>query len=125
MAVGTVSGVSDDVWQLIATNTASAVTTSTFSSISGYKKLMMVFTGNRSAADGFWMRFNSDTTVANYGGSSILWSTLGSWSAGDSIIPLIGYSNDASTTATVAVAIIDYANVDTPKLIEIFGFLIA
>ena len=120
MAVGTVSGASDDVWQLITTSSPSAVTTSTFSSISGYKKLMLTFSGNRSAADYFWLQFNSDTTVANYGGSSQMYYTYGSWSAGSAYIPFLGYTAD-STGATVSCAIIDYVNADSPKLIETTG----
>lgn len=121
MAVGTVSSANDDVWQLIATNTPSSATSSTFSSISGYKKLMLVWSGNCSAADKFWMRFNGDSTAANYGGASALYGTAnGSWNAGDAVIPLIGYV-DSSTITTVACAVIDYANVDTPKLMQITG----
>jgi hypothetical protein len=121
MAVGTVSGVSDDVWQLISTNTPSAATSSVFSSISGYKKLMLVWSGNASANDKFWLRFNGDSTVANYGGSSALYAAnSGSWSGGDAVIPFIGYVSD-SAVASVACAVIDYANVDTPKLMQITG----
>lgn len=120
MAVGTVSGVADEVWQLIGTNTPSAATSSVFSSISGYKKLMLVFTGNRSAADYFWLRFNGDSTAANYGGASQMYATYANWDAGAGFIPFIGYRDD-STIATVACAVIDYVNVDTPKLMQITG----
>lgn len=120
MAVGTVSSINDDVWQLIATNTPSAATSSTFSSISGYKKLMVVFSGTRTDVDYFRLRFNGDTTVANYGGSAVLYSNLGQWGGGNSYIPFVGYF-DSPGTASVDAAIIDYANVDTPKLIQLYG----
>lgn len=121
MAVGTVSSVEQDNWQLIATNTPSAASSSSFTSISGYKKLMLVFSGNRSDAEAFWIRFNGDTTAANYGGASALYATAnGTWNAGNAYIPFIGYV-DGSTTGTVACAVIDYVNVDTPKLMQITG----
>ena len=69
MAVGTVSGTNpDDAWQLITTNTPSAAASSTFSSISGYKKLMLVFNKyTTSAAGPANVRFNSDSTNGNNG----------------------------------------------------------
>lgn len=78
MAVGTVSGIEpDDNWQLIATNTPSASASSTFSSISGYKKLMLVFKSYTTSATGpARLSFNSDTTAGNY--SSVAdWGTYG------------------------------------------------
>jgi hypothetical protein len=71
MAVGTVSGVNlDEAWQLIATNTPSAAATSTFSSLSGYKKFLIAYKSiTSSTATVLGLRFNGDSTVGNYGGS--------------------------------------------------------
>ena len=77
MAVGTVSGVDpSENWQLIATNTPSASATSSFTSISGYKKLMVVMKNLTSGGNGqLYLQFNSDTTSGNYAGVSQLDST--------------------------------------------------
>lgn len=120
MAVGTVSGIDPtDNWQLIATNTPSAATSSTFSSISGYKKLMLVFSGSQSTGANMTLQFNGDTTASNYGGAQVLWSGLGTYSAGAAFIPFTGY-NDAINPQT-QYAIIDYANASTPKLFSVGG----
>jgi hypothetical protein len=67
MAVGTVSTVEQDNWQLIATNSPSAASSSTFSSVAGYKKLMLVFKNMTTSVGGSMrLSFNSDTTAHNY-----------------------------------------------------------
>ena len=78
MAVGTVSGIEpDDNWQLIATNTPSAAASSIFSSVSGYKKLMLVYKNYTTSASGpARLSFNSDTTAGNYV-SNADWGTYG------------------------------------------------
>lgn len=79
MAVGTVSGIDqEDNWQLIATNTPSAVATTTFSSISGYKKLMVAYklTGMPDSTSGYlYLRFNGDSTAGNYGSNAWMQTT--------------------------------------------------
>jgi hypothetical protein len=78
MAVGTISGIEpDDNWQLIATNTPSAAASTAFSSVSGYKKLILVYKGyTTSVAGPARLSFNSDTTAGNY--SSVAdWGTYG------------------------------------------------
>ncbi len=120
MAVGTVSSANDDVWQLIATNTPSAAASSSFTSISGYKKLMVVFSGTLNADGTLSMTFNSDTTASNYGGASVLWSSLGDWSNADARIPMFGYTG-VGTTNAISCAIIEYTDVATPKIITIRG----
>ena len=63
MAVGTVSGIEpDDNWQLIATNTTTSGTSTTFNSFSGYKTLMITFKGVYTSAETrHIMRFNGDS----------------------------------------------------------------
>ncbi len=66
MAVGTVSSVDQDVWQLIQTNTPSTATTS-FTSISGYKRLMVVWKALRTGSNTFtWLRVNNNSTTGSY-----------------------------------------------------------
>jgi hypothetical protein len=120
MAVGTVSSANDDVWQLISTATPSSAASSSFTSISGYKKLMVVFSGTMSGDYALNLTFNSDTTASNYGGASVLWSSLGDWSNADARIPMFGYTG-VGTTNVVSCAIIEYADVATPKIITIRG----
>jgi hypothetical protein len=78
MAVGTVSGLNlDEEWQLIATNTPSAAASTAFSSISGYKKLMLAFKGVTTSVGGpLRMSFNGDTTANNYA-STAFWGSNG------------------------------------------------
>ena len=63
MAVGTVSASTiDEPWQLIATNTTTSGTTTTFNSFSGYKALMITFKGVTTGSTGkYYMRFNGDS----------------------------------------------------------------
>lgn len=128
MAVGTVSGSTSDNWQLIATNTPSAASSSTFSSISGYKTLMLVYSGTFTASGNgtnteFRLTFNSDTTLANYGGAQVLWQGLGTYNGTNAYIPFIGYQENLSSTtgAIVQYGIINNANSNIPKIIELGG----
>jgi hypothetical protein len=77
MAVGTVSGVNlDEQWQLIATNTPSAASSSSFTSISGYKKFWLVYKNmSNSTNSEYYLRFNSDSTAGNYAGTTLWYST--------------------------------------------------
>jgi hypothetical protein len=77
MAVGTVSGVNlDEQWQLIATNTPSAASSSAFSSLSGYKKFWLVYKSVSSSITGqLAIRFNGDSTTGNYAGTAYWYST--------------------------------------------------
>ncbi len=62
MAVGQVSSVNYDNWQLIATNTTTSGTTSSFTGLSGYKKYLVTVNGVTFAADtSLVMTFNSST----------------------------------------------------------------
>jgi hypothetical protein len=117
MAVGTVSSVDGDVWQLIATNTPSAVTSSTFSSVSGYKKLMITYQiPTLSSASIIYLRFNSDSTTGNYAGVTALYTTAGG-TRDNTRLPISGYSE----TEAYGYAVIADTNKTTPKRIEDMG----
>lgn len=117
MAVGTVSASNtDDIWQLIATNTPSAATTSTFSSISGYKKLMLTYQLTCASNARYYVRLNSDSTAGNYGGMTLLWASLGGARPDDRLM-MTAYP-DTSTTGYWVLADTDKT---TPKFIEKFG----
>jgi hypothetical protein len=68
MATGTVSSVSGDVWQLISSVTpTNGATSVTFSSVSGYKTIMVAITGIvTSASEAMFLQFNGDTTAGDY-----------------------------------------------------------
>jgi type 1 fimbria pilin len=53
MAVGTVSSTTSDTWQLISSQTPTSGTSVSFTSISGYKTLMMAFKGVTTAANSY------------------------------------------------------------------------
>jgi hypothetical protein len=68
MAVGTVSGVNlDDQWALINTTTITSGTTLTFSSLSGYKKLMLTYTGFTQSGSGSALLSLNGTTTNTWG----------------------------------------------------------
>lgn len=115
MAVGTVSSVDGDVWQLIATNTPSAVTSSTFSNISGYKKLMLTYQiSTFSASTNLNLRFNNDSTTGNYGSTAGLYTSAGGARSNNRII-LLGYAIDTEAYGHIVIADTDKT---TPKWVE-------
>jgi hypothetical protein len=116
MAVGTVSSVNDDVWQLIETQTPSSSTSTTFSSISGYKKLMITYSVAFSTADRFYLQFNGDSTAGNYGAVTLLYGTLGAVRPNDSIA-MTGYLD----TNTSGYTIFKDTDKTTPKIIDEAG----
>jgi hypothetical protein len=71
MATGTVSSISGDNWQLVATNTPTSGTTNTttFSSLSGYKKYLVFTKTNQASAGSFYFQINGGTGVT--GGSGV------------------------------------------------------
>jgi len=73
MAVGTVSGLNlDDQWALINTTTQSSGTSLTFSSLGGYKKLMVTFTGFTQSGSGNAVVTLNGSTAYTFG-SYIYW----------------------------------------------------
>lgn len=81
MAVGTVSTVEQDNWQLIGTSTPSGTAAATFTSIAGYKRLMLVWK-KLTCSSNNWLfaKVNNDNTAGNYSshvgypGSNDYWS---------------------------------------------------
>lgn len=68
MAVGTVSGLNlDDQWALINTTTITSGTTLTFSSLGGYKKLMVTYTGFTQSGSGSALLYLNGTTTYTWG----------------------------------------------------------
>ena len=72
MATGSVSALDQDTWQLIATNTTTSGSTSTFSSLSGYKEYLITWNGVSQSSDGSaYLQFNSDTGTNYFGGMNL------------------------------------------------------
>jgi hypothetical protein len=119
VAVGTVSGVSpEDQWQLIATNSPSAATSSSFTSISGYKQLRIAYklTSTANGIFGYYLQFNSDSTMGNYG-SVVSLFTSNQVRNGDRMY-ISGYTE---TNASAGYATILDADKTTPKTLGAFG----
>ena len=113
MAVGTVSGLNlDEEWQLIATNSPSGATNSSFTSISGYKKLMVTYQIS-SASEKLVVRFNGDTG-SNYAGIAIMYTT-NQFRSNSTYIPITSYNEATPVGYTI------FKNTDkttTPKIVE-------
>ena len=62
MATSNVSALDQDTWQLVATNSPTSGTTSTFSSLSGYKKYMLVAENVTGSNAELRVTFNGSTT---------------------------------------------------------------
>jgi hypothetical protein len=71
MAVGTVSSITSDNWQLISSSSPTSGTSVSFTSIAGYKTLMLAFKGVTTAANSFMIvRFNNDSSSGSYSAGS-------------------------------------------------------
>lgn len=115
MSTSRVSSINQDIWQLIQTNTPTSGTTSSFSSLSGYKTYMLVFNNiNTAAAAIYRIRFNSDTGN-NY---ALLVSAGGSYYEGSSFFPLLSYTSIGPHSGYL---LINDANLTTPKRVELAG----
>ena len=118
MAVGTVSGIEpSDAWQLIASNSpTSGTTAASFTSISGYKKVMVVWKALRtSGAAWLFLKVNNDTTAGNYGAMAA-YTSANNFET-ESFIPLTGTN---STNFSGAITI-ENVNQSTPHQISNFG----
>lgn len=62
MAVDSVSAIDKDTWQLVATNTPTSGTTSTFSGLSGYKKYLLVAEDVTGTSGELRVTFNGSST---------------------------------------------------------------
>ena len=71
MAVGQVSSLTGDNWQLIATNTPTSGTSTSFTSLSGYRKFRLIWSALVFADVATLLcRFNSDSTNKYIGAAS-------------------------------------------------------
>jgi hypothetical protein len=111
MATGQVSSITSDNWQLIATNTTTSGTTSSFS-FSGYKRLLLTFNHTTAASAKAYMRFNGAST--NYGGGTWVNEYNGQFYVSNTYIGLDGISS----TAHDGYAIIENATEGAPKIIK-------
>ena len=114
MATSSVSALDQDTYQLIATNTTTSGSTSSFSSLGSYKKLMLTWEGVTRAADGVpLLTFNGSSS--NYIGSTHL--SL----AGDNYqtsIAGINLSWSGVRTLVNGCYVIENTNNGAPKLIK-------
>jgi len=117
MAVGTVSGIEpDDNWQLIATSTPSGTAAATFTSIAGYKRLMVVWkTLTVGSLQWYQLRVNNDSTAGNY--ASMNSYTFGDANSSNNSIMITG----ATRTNTSGMLTIENANKSTPHPISNFA----
>jgi hypothetical protein len=106
MAVGQVSSISTDNWQLIATNSPTSGTSSSFTGLSGYKKYKLVWDGVVVSASGYYslvLNFNGSTTKYA-AGTSLFNSAVTNNSVSDTKIPLFPYSfNDTTTSGWIEI----------------------
>jgi hypothetical protein len=118
MAVSTVTGLEPaDNWQLIAANTVTSGTTTSFTGLSGYRKLMVTFKGvTVNSSSWLYLRFNADSTATNYGSTSGFYANSGGNSANDLIL-LTGIT----TTGMTGYAVFNSTDKTTPKFLEDSG----
>lgn len=98
MATGSVSSVDPgEIWQLIETKTPSASSSETFSSISGYRTLMVSYKGLTisSAGSDIRLRINGNSTQGNYGSTAYNYIFLGFGNGAGSGYALIYDANQA------------------------------
>ena len=111
MATSSVSAIDQDAWQLIATNTPTTGSETTFSGLSGYKKYMLAFDSlTNSSGGGMGLRFNGSSSKY-YGGTIIGYTST--YSSTFSYIHL--YYNASGLTGTVE---INNANNGAPKTVD-------
>jgi hypothetical protein len=115
MATSNVSAIDNDVWQLIATNTPSTASTSTFSSISGYKKLMLTFKNYTTSVSGpVQVRFNSDSTIGNTVSYANWYSNGGNYSETSIILGVYAYTS----TVRHGYIVVDNVNQSAPHIVD-------
>ena len=116
MAVGTVSGITPNNWQLLETITAPGGTTSVTSSVTltGYSKLMITTGVTIAAGDILYIRFNGDTGN-NYAGTALLHSDS---TRNTDRIPTRTIATNALQNANI---VIEYANISAPKLVDTYS----
>ena len=112
MAVGTVSGINEDSYQLIATNTTTSGSTTTFSSLDSYKKLILSWQGVTQSAGPMLMTFNSSTSTYYGRWYSIIAGVLQTSISG---IPL---NYNTLNTSNAGYLVIENTNNNAPKVIR-------
>jgi hypothetical protein len=118
MAVSKLNPITDDNWVLVSTNSPSAATTSTFSSLSGYKSYMLIWKMSTFSGNGTGLiRFNGDSTEGNYGGGGQYGTATGASNSGLILGPYFGLS----WAPMGGHMIVDNANKAVPKNIKIIG----
>ena len=117
MATGLVSGIAPgDAWQLIQSTVNSSASNITFTGITGYKKLLIVFSGgaNGGSAGNAYVNISANGTY--YGGSSVL-RVNSNWQDGTGgYIPIASYYSDVQGYCTI-----DNADQNGPHLIDVKG----
>lgn len=116
MAVGTVSGITPDNWQLLETVTAPGGTTAVTSSVTltGYSKLMIVVSATVGSGDNLSIRFNGDTGD-NYASTALQSSATAT--ATNRIVS----RTVSSTSLQNFNMFVQYANISAPKLADIYS----
>jgi len=107
MAVGTVSALEPNQWQLISSAAATSQTEVTFSSLTGYKQYRIVYYRTGVSND-IWLRFNGDTGT-NYFSNSTRGSSNGSIST-----TYLQINTVNTSTAVSYQGYIDVFNADKP-----------
>jgi hypothetical protein len=114
MATSSVSALDQDTWQLVATNTTTSGTTSSFTGLTGYKKYMITYNNVSLTGSGSsYIQFNSDTGNNYFGGIS-LGNTDGTFQNQRDRIKLNYY---AIVTIMNGYFIIENVNNGAPKLV--------
>jgi len=111
MAVNTVSSISQDNYQLIATNTTTSGLTSSFS-FAGYKKLLLTFNYTTASGTRAYIQFNGVTT--GYGGGTWVNEYNGQFFVTNTAVGLDGISCSGHD----GYAVIENAATGTPKIIK-------
>lgn len=115
MAVGTVSGINEDSYQLIATNTTTSGTSTTFSGLGSYKKFILTWesVSYTSGATPMLLTFNSSTTGYYGRWYSIVAGALQINTAG---VPMNYYSGISTNISGLLV--IENTNNNAPKILR-------
>jgi hypothetical protein len=118
MATGTVSSISGDNWQLVATNTPTSGTTNTttFSSLSGFKKYMVMLKTGQTSAGSFYFTINGGSGGGVIGGGYINKGSQGQANSSGTLV-----LSDGNTGTMHGGVIIDNTDKPGPKNVIING----
>ena len=123
MAVGTVSSISDDVWQLISTTTLSSGTSATVATglAGAYKQLMLAYRGvTTNTSSNLLVTLNADSTSGNYGVTAP-WQTSYTEVSNSAIVltAYTGYTNHQAGYLKI-----DNANQTIPHTVSGGGYVV-